>query len=40
MVVADDADHRPDHLPRVRAPENGYLAVPFGDDVAVSVRVG
>ncbi|GIE76306.1 hypothetical protein Aph02nite_22560 [Actinoplanes philippinensis] len=40
MVVADNADHCPDYLKRVRAPESGYLSVPFGEDVEVSLRVG
>jgi predicted O-methyltransferase YrrM len=40
LVVADNADHCPDYLTRVRTPANGYLSVPFGDDVEVSVRLG
>lgn len=40
LIVADDADHNPDYLAYLRSPENGYLSVPFGDDVEVSIRLG
>ena len=40
LVVADNADHSPDYLARVRSPANGYLSTPFGDDVEVSMRLG
>jgi predicted O-methyltransferase YrrM len=39
MLVADNADWCPEYLERVRAPANGYLSVPFGDDVELSMRV-
>jgi predicted O-methyltransferase YrrM len=39
VVVADNADHSPDYLARVRAPASGYLSMPFDDDVELSVRV-
>lgn len=39
-VVADNADYSPDHLARVRSPANGYLSVPFGGDVELSMRLG
>jgi predicted O-methyltransferase YrrM len=39
IVVADNADYSPDYLARVRAPGGGYLSVPFGPDVEVSMRV-
>jgi len=39
-VVADNADHSPDYLARVRAPSRGYLSVPFADDVELSMRLG
>jgi predicted O-methyltransferase YrrM len=38
-IVADNADHSPDYLARVRAPASGYLSMPFADDVELSVRV-
>ncbi len=37
-IVADNADHSPDYLARVRAPASGYLSMPFADDVELSVR--
>jgi predicted O-methyltransferase YrrM len=40
LIVADNADHSPDYLARVRAPANGYLSTPFGDDVELSMRIG
>ncbi|SED26243.1 O-methyltransferase [Bradyrhizobium erythrophlei] len=40
FVVADNADHSPDYLARVRSPANGYLSVPFGEDVELSMRLG
>lgn len=40
FVVADNADFSPDYLACVRSPENGYLSVPFGGDVELSMRIG
>jgi predicted O-methyltransferase YrrM len=40
LIVADNADDSPDYLARVRAPGSGYLSVPFGQDVELSVRLG
>jgi hypothetical protein len=37
--VADNADYCPDYLARVRAPAGGYLSIPFGEDVELSMRV-
>ncbi len=37
-IVADNADHSPDYLARMRAPASGYLSMPFADDVELSVR--
>jgi predicted O-methyltransferase YrrM len=37
LVVADNADDAPDYLARVRSGE-GYVSVPFGGDVEVSLR--
>ncbi len=39
IVVADNADDSPEYVAHVRAPEHGYLSVPFGEDVELSVRV-
>ena len=40
LIVADNADYSPDYLARVRSPESGYLSVPFGEDVELSIRLG
>jgi predicted O-methyltransferase YrrM len=40
LVVADNADDSPDYLARVRAPANGYMSVPFAEDVELSMRSG
>ncbi|WP_315777635.1 MULTISPECIES: O-methyltransferase [unclassified Bradyrhizobium] len=40
FIVADNADHSPDYLAYVRSPDNGYLSVPFGDEVELSMRIG
>ncbi|AVR94579.1 O-methyltransferase [Pseudoduganella armeniaca] len=40
IVVADNADYSPEYLARVRAAKGGYLSLPFGPDVEVSVRLG
>lgn len=39
FIVADNADHSPDYLAHVRSPANGYLSVPFADDVELSMRI-
>jgi len=38
LVLADNADHNPDFLAYVRSPANGYLSVPFADDVELFMR--
>jgi predicted O-methyltransferase YrrM len=38
LVVADNAKDSPELLAYVRDPANGYLSVPFVDDVEVSMR--
>lgn len=40
LIVADNADYSPEYLARVRSPKNGYLSVPFGEDVELSIRLG
>ena len=40
LIVADNADHSPAYLARVRSPAAGYLSVPFAGDVELSVRLG
>jgi len=39
LLVADDAAYCPDYLERVRSPANGYMSVPFGGDVELSMRI-
>lgn len=39
FVIADNADYCPEYLERVRAPANGYLSIPFADDVELSMRM-
>lgn len=39
FIVADNADDSPEYLVRVRA-GGGYLSVPFGGDVELSLRLG
>ena len=40
LIIADNADHAPDYLARVRSPAEGYLSIPFADDVELSMRLG
>ena len=40
LIVADNADYSPDYLAQVRAPAQGYLSVPFAEDVELSLRLG
>lgn len=40
LVVADNSDYCPEYLAYVRSPANGYVSVPFADDVELSVRLG
>lgn len=39
LIVADNADHSPDYLARVRAADSGFLSLPFGGDVELSMRL-
>ncbi|UZE09590.1 O-methyltransferase [Pseudomonas sp. B21-053] len=40
LVIADNSDYCPEYLAYVRSPANGYLSVPFGEDVELSIRLG
>jgi predicted O-methyltransferase YrrM len=40
LIVADNADSSPEYLARVRSATDGYLSVPFADDVELSIRLG
>jgi len=39
LVIADNANWSPEYLARVRDPAGGYLSLPFGRDVELSVRL-
>lgn len=39
LIIADNADYAPDYLARVRSVEAGYLSVPFGEDVELSMKL-
>jgi predicted O-methyltransferase YrrM len=39
FIIADNADMCPDYLSLIRNPTNGYLSVPFGDDVELSQKL-
>ncbi|GAB3253511.1 O-methyltransferase [Chitinimonas naiadis] len=40
FVIADNTDYCPDYLARVRSPAVGYLSIPLGEDVELSMRLG
>ena len=40
VVIADNADHCPDYLERVRNGANGYMSMAFAADVELSIRLG
>jgi len=40
MIVADNADHSPDYLVRMRSPSTRYLSLPFDGDVELPVKLG
>lgn len=40
FVVADNADYSPEYLAYVRSAAHGYLSIPFGADVELSMRIG
>ena len=39
FIVADNADDSPDYLARVRTSAEGYLSVPFAEDVELSMKL-
>jgi predicted O-methyltransferase YrrM len=39
LIVADNADLSPEYLAHVRSRAAGYLSVPFGEDVELSMRI-
>jgi len=40
LIVADNTDYCPDYLAHVRAPGSGYLSLPIGGEVELSMRLG
>lgn len=38
LIVADNADMCPEYMSMIRTPGNGYLSVPFTDDVELSMK--
>jgi len=40
LIVADNANASPQYVARVRSAANGFLSVPFADDVELSMRLG
>jgi predicted O-methyltransferase YrrM len=39
LIVADNADDSPEYLAKVRSVNSGFLSVPFGGDVELSMRL-
>jgi hypothetical protein len=39
LIVADNANWSPNYLARVRSPVQGYMSVPFAEDIELSMRV-
>jgi predicted O-methyltransferase YrrM len=39
FILADNADWSPEYLTRVRSPAQGYMSVPFAEDVELSMRI-
>ena len=39
FIVADNAEHSPDYLARVRSPASGYMSTPFAEYVELSMRI-
>ncbi|WP_215907537.1 O-methyltransferase [Thalassospira marina] len=40
LIFADNVDYCPDYLEIVRSPAQGYMSLPFDEDVELSVRLG
>lgn len=39
LIIADNADYCPDYLAKVRTMGQGYLSLPFAEDVELSIRI-
>jgi predicted O-methyltransferase YrrM len=40
FIVADNADHSPEYLARVRSSASGHMSAPFSDAFGLSMRLG
>lgn len=40
LIIADNADMNPDYVAMVRSPASGYMSLPFGQDVELSIHIG
>jgi len=40
LIIADNADYAPEYLARVRSASQGYMSIPFAEDVELSMRLG
>ncbi len=40
IIIADNADYCPDYLDRVGSAANGYISMPFTDEVELSIALG
>ena len=40
FIIADNTDNTPEYVAYVRSPGNGYLSMPFREDVELSLRIG
>ena len=40
LIIADNADFSAGYLAYMRSPANGYVSIPFGEDVELSMRLG
>jgi predicted O-methyltransferase YrrM len=40
ILIADNADYCPEYLERVGSVANGYMSMPFTDDVELTIRLG
>jgi predicted O-methyltransferase YrrM len=39
LVIADNADYCPEYLQHIRSPAGGFMSIPFGEDIELSLRV-
>jgi hypothetical protein len=39
VILADNADYCPDYLAHVSSTGNGYIVLPFTDEVELSIRL-